>query len=71
MGSGSALDLVHHAADVGGAGFPVVGGHGVVHGVDGLKDLRGHGVIELRIARLNPYEDDIFARLLNLFDQNR
>ena len=39
----------------------VVGDHGVVHGVDGVKDLRGHGVVELRVARLNHYEDDIIA----------
>ena len=51
------LQLLPQADKVG----KVVGGHGVVHGVDSVKDLRGHGVVELRVAWLNPYEDDIIA----------
>ena len=61
------LQLLSQADKVG----KVVGGHGVVHGVNGVKDFRGHGVVELRVARLNPYEEDIIARLLDFFDQNR
>ena len=47
MGSGSALDLVHHAADVGGTGLPVVGSYGVLgHQAGGQAHADAAGVKE-------------------------